>query len=66
MADVTAICPSDVKPLTNATYCVADVITTVADGIATAGWEYLWQMLMPSGRWKKPPGSITSILVLGC
>ena len=37
----------DVKPLTNATYSVADVIATVADGIATAGWACLWQMLMP-------------------
>ena len=35
------------KPLTNATYGVADVIATVADGIATAGWVCLWQMLMP-------------------
>ena len=48
----------NVKPLTNATYCVADVITTVADEIATPGWEYLWQMLMPSGRWKNHQGQL--------
>ena len=35
------------KPLTKATYGVTDVIATVADGIATAGWVCLWQMLMP-------------------
>ena len=29
----------------------ADVIAYVADGIATTGWVYLWQMLMPCGRW---------------
>ena len=38
------------KPLTIATYFEADVIATVADGIATTGWLQLWQMLMPSGR----------------
>ena len=38
------------KPLTVATYCMADVITNVADGIATEGWVFLWQMLMPSSR----------------
>ena len=42
----------DVKPLTIAICFVADVITTVADGIATAGWVCLWQMFMPCGRWK--------------
>ena len=35
------------KPLTKATCGVADVIATVADGIATAGWVCLWQMLIP-------------------
>ena len=34
-------------PLTNETYCVTDVIATVVDGIATAGWACLWQILMP-------------------
>ena len=39
------------KPLTVATYYyMADVIANVADGIATAGWVLLWQMLMPNGR----------------
>ena len=42
----------DIKPLTNATCFVADVITTVADGKATAGWACLWQKLMTCGRWK--------------
>ena len=35
------------KPLTVETYCMADVIATVADGKATAGLVLLWQMLMP-------------------
>ena len=35
------------KQLTVATYCMADVIANVADGIATAGGVLLWQMLMP-------------------
>ena len=40
------------KPLNVATYyCMADIIVNVADGIATAGWALLWQMLMPSSRW---------------
>ena len=40
-----------VQPLTVATYYyMADVIANVADGIATAGWVLLWQMLMPCGR----------------
>ena len=39
------------KPLTVATYCMADVIANVADGVATAGWVLLFQMLLPSGRW---------------
>ena len=43
----------DVKPLIRAICFVVDVITTVADGKATAGWASLWQMLMPCGRWKK-------------
>ena len=29
---------------------MADVIANVADGIATSGWEFLWQMVLPSGR----------------
>ena len=41
----------DVKPLLMQCF-VADVITAVADGKATAGWAYLWQMFMPCGRWK--------------
>ena len=39
------------KPLAVATYYMADVIANVAEGIPTAGWVLLWQMLMPSGRW---------------
>ena len=39
------------KPLTIATYFVADAIATMADGIASTGWVHLWQMLMPSVRW---------------
>ena len=42
----------DVKPVTTAICFVAAVITTVADGKATAGWACLWQMLMSCGRWK--------------
>ena len=53
MADVIAIMSlwQMLKALTVATYCKADVIDNVADGIPTAWWELLWQMLMPSGRW---------------
>ena len=53
MADVIAMMSllQMLKPLTNATYCMVDVIANVADGIATAGWVLLWQMLMPSGSW---------------
>ena len=49
MADVIAIMSlwQMLKPPTVATYCMADVIATVADGLATAGWVLLWQMLMP-------------------
>ena len=49
MADVIAMMLlwQMLKPLTVATYCMADVIANVADGIATAGWVLLWQMLMP-------------------
>ena len=40
------------KPLTVTTYYyMADVIANVADGIASAGWVLLWQMVMPSVRW---------------
>ena len=35
------------KPLTKAACGVADIIAIVADGIATAGWVWLWQMLIP-------------------
>ena len=53
MADVIAMMSlwQMFKPLTVATYCMADVIANVADGIATLGWVLLWQMLMPSDRW---------------
>ena len=53
MADVTALISlwQMLKLLVIATYYMADVIANVADGIATAGWVLLWQMLMPSGGW---------------
>ena len=68
MADVIAMMSlwQMLKPLTFPAYCMADVIANVADGMATAGWVLLWQMLIWVVDGITTRVYFTSISVLGC